>query len=380
MADRGLHDPAAADGTVVDPGAWHIYRGTGRPREGTPGIDLLPPPPPWRRFSGGPLVEEPAPQDEAEFTRRLGPADGPVPRSASVQEKDLVNAALMLRRPLIVAGPPGIGKSSLAHCVSRELGLGRVLRWNITSRSTLKEGLYSYDAIGRVQEAAARGALLGPAVGALSGEAAGKPPAEPGSDGLHNIGDYIQLGPLGTALLPRVVPRVLLIDEIDKADVDLVGDLLSVFEEGEYRIPELARMRARMPDAEVHTDDPDGTAFVHHGLVRCAAFPVVVITSNGERVLPPAFLRRCLYLELPPPDADQLAAVLSAHLADGDDEHRAVMIRDFLARSRTGGTLAADQLLSSEFLRTTPSGPGRHSWNELLHALWRRLDGAGTGG
>ncbi|MFD5493000.1 AAA family ATPase [Streptomyces sp. NPDC127091] len=384
MADRGLHDPAAADDAVVDPDAWHLYRGTGRPREDTPGIGLLPSPPPWRRFTGGPLIEEPPPQDEAEFTRRLGPVDGTVPRAASARERDLVNAALLLRRPLIVTGPPGIGKSSLAHCISRELGLSRVLRWNITSRSTLKEGLYAYDAIGRVQEAAARGALRGPAVQAVSEpagepEAMGQPPAEPDSDALRNVGDYIQLGPLGTALLPRSVPRVLLIDEIDKADVDLVGDLLSVFEEGEYRVPELARMRSRTPDVEVHTDDPDGTAVVHHGLVRCAAFPVVVITSNGERVLPPAFLRRCLYLELPPPDAGQLAAVLSAHLSDGD-ETRSIMIRDFLARSRTGGTLAADQLLSSEFLRTTPAGPDQNSWNELLHALWRRLDGAGTGG
>ncbi|MFF9405711.1 MoxR family ATPase [Streptomyces anandii] len=373
----------------------------------------MPPPPPWRRFSGAPLDTGPAPRDEAEFTRRLGPADDAAGRSASTQEKDMVNAALFLRRPLIVAGPPGIGKSSLAHCVSRELGLGRVLRWSITSRTTLKDGLYAYDAIGRVQEAAARGAWRGSAAGtalSTSGSAgadtdmdtdtsgaatvdtdaapdvtdspdgpaspAQMPPPAP--DGSQELGAYIQLGPLGTALLPRAVPRVLLIDEFDKADMDLAGDLLSVFEEGEYRIPELARVRSRMPDVEVHTDDPDGTAVIHHGLVRCAAFPVVVITTNGERVLPPAFLRRCLYLELPPPDAGQLAAMLAAHLSEGD-EGRATLIRDFLARSRTTGTLAADQLLASEFLRTAPAGPDENSWNGLLHSLWRRLDGVGSG-
>ncbi|MEV5351535.1 MoxR family ATPase [Streptomyces sp. NPDC052693] len=385
MAERGLHDPTAADGTTVDPGAWHIYRGTGRPRADAPLSELLPPAPPWRRFPGGPLITTEAPPDEAEFTRRLGPPDAPVARRASPQERDLVNAALFLRRPLIVAGPPGIGKSSLAHCISRELGLGRVLRWSITSRSTLKEGLYAYDAIGRVQEAAARGALRGttPGAGSLPDSAdpdpeeAKTPPPE--LDGLHNLGDYIQLGPLGTALLPRAVPRTLLIDEIDKADMDFVGDLLSVFEDGEYRIPELARVRSRLPDVEVHTDDPDGTAVIHHGWVRCAAFPVVVITSNGERSLSPAFLRRCLYLDLPAPDADQLAAMLAAQLSHGDDEGRTTMIRDFLARSRAGGTLAADQLLNSEYLRTAPAGPGEHSWNELLHALWRRLDEGETG-
>lgn len=380
MAERGLHDPTAAGGTDVDAGAWHIYRGTGQPRDGAPLSELLPPPPPWRRFSGGPVITGEPPQDEAEFTRRLGPVGNPTARQASAQERDLVNAALFLRRPLIVAGPPGIGKSSLAHCISRELGLGRVLRWSITSRSTLKEGLYAYDAIGRVQEAAARGALRGaaPGSGLSAAEAEADEPAKEAAaeldDGLHNIGQYVQLGPLGTALLPRSTPRVLLVDEFDKADMDLAGDLLSVFEEGEYRIPELARVRSRMPDVEVHTDDPDGTAVIHHGWVRCSAFPVVVITSNGERALPPAFLRRCLYLDLPAPDADQLAAMLAAQLSHGDGEGRMTMIRDFLARSRAGGTLAADQLLNSEFLRTAPAGPDERSWNELLHALWRRLD------
>ncbi|RVU27462.1 MoxR family ATPase [Streptomyces antnestii] len=371
MADRDPHVPGQADGAAADPGAWRIYRGTARPRTEGPVSRDLPPPPPWRRFTGAPLITDPPPGDEDEFTRRLGPPDGPVVRTASEQELDLVNAALFLRRPLIVAGPPGIGKSSLAHCISRELSLGRVLRWSITSRSSLKEGLYAYDAIGRVQEAATRGALRGSGPGAPDG-----PAADP--DGLNNLGDYVQLGPLGTALLPRATPRVLLVDEFDKSDTDLAGDLLSVFEEGEFRIPELARVRSRLPEAEVHTDDPDGTAVIHHGHVRCAAFPVVVITSNGERTLPPALLRRCLYLDLPAPDAGQLAAMLAAQLSQGD-EGRTEMIRDFLSHARTGGSLAADQLLNSEFLRTTPAGPGQGSMSTLLHALWRRLDEVGTG-
>lgn len=222
-----------------------------------------------------------------------------------------------------------------------------------------------------MQEAATRGALRGSEPGA-----AGDPAPDP--DGLNNLGDYVQLGPLGTALLPRKTPRVLLVDEFDKSDTDLAGDLLSVFEEGEFRIPELARVRSRLPDAEVHTDDPDGTAVIHHGAVRCAAFPVVVITSNGERTLPPALLRRCLYLDLPAPDAGQLAAMLAAQLSQ-DDEGRTAMIRDFLSHARTGGSLAADQLLNSEFLRTTPAGPDEGSMSTLLHALWRRLDEVGTG-
>ncbi|MDG4862723.1 MoxR family ATPase [Streptomyces sp. T-3] len=381
MADKGPHDPTAAD----DDGAWHIYHGTARPHSGPPLSTLLPDPPPWRTFAGGPLLTDQVPQDEAEFTRRLGPADGAHTRTASDAELELVNAALFLRRPLIVAGPPGIGKSSLAHAISRELGLGRVLRWPITSRSTLKEGLYAYDAIGRVQESAALGALRGSGAGSGPDAVAGNVPdgvagavPDVGVDSIHNIGEYIQLGPLGTALLPRETPRVLLIDEFDKSDMDLASDLLSVFEEGEYRIPELARVRSRLPDVTVHTDDPDGTAQVHHGMVGCAAFPVVLITTNGERALPPAFLRRCLYLDMPAPNADQLAAMLTAQLPQGA-EGRPEMIRDFLTRSLAGGTLAADQLLNSEYLRTAPSGPDERSWNKLLHALWRRLDEVGPG-
>ncbi len=315
----------------------------------------------------------PPPRDDAEIRRRLGSPEVRL-RPAPPEEADMVNAALFLRRPLIVTGAPGIGKSSLAHRVSRELGLGRVLRWTITSRSTLKDGLYAYDAIGRVQEAAARGALHG----SEAPGAAERPDGAEAAEALAGLGDFVQLGPLGTALIPRETPRVLLIDEFDKADTDLANDLLGVFEDGEFRIPELSRVRSRMPDVTVHTDDPDDTYTVHHGRIRCRAFPFVVITSNGERSLPPAFLRRCLTLEMAAPDADRLAAMLAAQFGTGDGGERSAMIRDFLSRALAGGTLAADQLMNAEFLRISPAGPDEASWNRLLHSLWRRLDEVGS--
>ncbi|MEV1082150.1 MoxR family ATPase [Streptomyces sp. NPDC050211] len=374
-------EPRVSGGALTPSGAdsdWWIYRGAGG-TSSAPLADRLPPPPPWRDFDGGPVLPGPPPQDDAEIRRRLGAPDAMV--RTSTDEADMVNAALFLRRPLIVTGPPGIGKSSLAHRVSRELGLGRVLRWTISSRSTLKEGLYAYDAIGRVQDAAARGALHTPATteGRLPDGSATDGAARPdGADGLRGLGDFVQLGPLGTALVPRETPRVLLIDEFDKADTDLANDLLGAFEDGEFHIPELSRVRSRMPEVEVHTDDPDDTFVVHRGRVRCRAFPFVVITSNGERTLPPAFLRRCLTLEMPPPDADRLAAMLAAQFTSGEGTERATMIRDFLSRALAGGVLAADQLMNAEFLRTSPSGPDEASWNRLLHSLWRRLDEVGS--
>ena len=114
---------------------WFIYRGVGEPDPAW--IDALPEPPPWRKFDAAPVDYE-VPQLDSATHRRLGERTVPLP----VQDPDaleLVNAALYLRRPLLVTGEPGVGKSTLAHSVAYELDLGRVLEWPIVSRSELRE-------------------------------------------------------------------------------------------------------------------------------------------------------------------------------------------------------------------------------------------------
>jgi MoxR-like ATPase len=344
-------DDAHPNGTSRPSGRpWWVYRGTGRPLTDVHLADVLPEPPPWRAFDGGPAVDPPPP-DGVEVRRRLGDATQ-LPAHRDDHETDMINAALLLRRPLLVTGRPGIGKSTLAYRVARELGLGRVLHWPITSRSTLRSGLYDYDAIGRVQAAAAH-----------SGEAAGTP--------LPGVGEFVRLGPLGTALLPYDLPRVLLIDELDKSDVDLPNDLLHVFENGEFLIDELVRARSRESRVVVHTDDPDRVVPIVDGRVRCRAFPFVVITSNDEREFPAAFQRRCLRLNLSAPDERQLAAMVAAHFGEATDDRRE-MITTFLDRSRAGG-LAADQLLNAVYLATSGAARTQAGWDRLLDALWQAL-------
>lgn len=246
---------------------WLIYRGAGEPHEG---ITRLPPPPPWRDFTGHDAASHETDGDES-ADRRLG-----VHRHRAelhrpgAEELEMINAALYLRRPLLVTGSPGAGKSTLAHSVAAELGLGRVLRWPIVSRTRLVDGLYHYDAIARLQDVQVASHL-----------------AAPGTDPTADIGSYIRLGPLGTALLPSDTPRVLLIDELDKSDIDLPNDLLNVLEEGEFAIPELERIADRLPGGEAQVLTHDGTKVaVKGGRVQCRAFPFVVLTSNGERDFP----------------------------------------------------------------------------------------------
>ncbi|MFD6290104.1 AAA family ATPase [Streptomyces sp. NPDC060205] len=329
---------------------WPVYTGASEPHDG---IAELPAPPPWRDFDGGPELATPAEDDDASAT---SPDRRHRARTYRATDRavQLVNAALYLRRPLLVTGPPGSGKSSLAYAVARELRLGPVLRWNITSRTTLHDGLYQYDPLSRLY-AAARDVRPG-----------GEAPSDPVLPKDSELQDHLRLGPLGTALLPYGRPRALLIDEIDKSDLDLPNDLLNILEEGQYEIPELVRSARHTPTAEVMIDGTDERVGVSRGRVRCRAFPFVVLTSNGEREFPPAFLRRCVRLELHQPRAAHLEHIVRAHLGEPDAYARDLIER-FLSRG-TEGELATDQLLNAIYL-TGVAGLDASSRDELAEQL-----------
>ena len=203
-----MNDPKTESDPKTD---WKIFQGDNRSPHNDI-LDRLPEAPSWRPF-GKDISPGVSRRKRRGETFRSRP-----------EEVEMVNAALYLRRPLLITGKPGTGKSSLAYAVARELNLGEVLYWSITTRTTLKEGLYTYDAIGRLQEV--------------------KQSQEKGEqvDDPQKIAKYITLGPLGTALVQSDRPRVLIIDEIDKSDIDLPNDLLTIFEEGRFEIPELARL------------------------------------------------------------------------------------------------------------------------------------------
>jgi MoxR-like ATPase len=324
------------------------YRGTGVPDPQT-ATRKLPGVPPWRES-----LRARSADNDTSHGRGLRYQVEP-------EVAEVVNAALYLRRPLLVTGAPGTGKSSLAYAIAAELGLGEVLRWPITSKSTLRDGLYNYDAIGRLQEAN---------LNEIQARHQGVTPK------LADIGSYITLGPLGTALLPRERPRLLLVDELDKSDIDLPNDLLDVFEEGEFTITELARLPAAQHPVTVMTADPDYPEPLPErpcGVVRCAAFPMVILTSNGERQFPPAFLRRCLQLELKAPDSAKLERIVEAHLDGVKASDFRDLIDEFMSR-KSAGALATDELLNGIYLRYRGLRPPDETAAQLAEMVMPYLD------
>ncbi|MEC3910870.1 MoxR family ATPase [Sphingobium sp. CR2-8] len=177
--------------------------------------------------------------------------------------KVAVNAAVLLRRPLLVKGEPGTGKTVLAQEIARALD-APLIEWNIKSTTKAHQGLYEYDAVARLRD------------------------GQLGDARVHDIANYIRKGKLWEAFTSPRLP-VLLIDEIDKADIEFPNDLLQ----------ELDRMA-------FHVYETGET-------VAAAERPVVIITSNNEKELPDAFLRRCFFHYIKFPDRDTMQAIVDVH-------------------------------------------------------------------
>jgi MoxR-like ATPase len=388
---------------------WYIFKGNNtEPHEDIVNTEKFPPPPSWRPFGKDSKPGENRRKRRGE-TFQVRP-----------EEIKMVNAALYLRRPLLVTGKPGTGKSSLAYAVARELNLGEVLYWPITTRTTLKDGLYSYDAISRLQEAQQQNQQNWSDLSAQesnkelqqnilklladeSGEQLQKKQLQEKLAELLEqesqarkvqhfkiIEKYITLGPLGTAFLPSDRPRVLLIDEIDKSDIDLPNDLLGIFEEGRFEIPELERIKEKVAKVNVRTAYSDDTEAItkkdikteiENGVVTCTNFPFVILTSNGERDFPAPFLRRCLRLTMKKPNKDDLAKIVNAHFNEEykketstkttDKPEVDTLITKFL-ENQDEKTLATDQLLNAIFM-VVKGRDGISSEDDLINRLLEDL-------
>ncbi|MGD0230298.1 MAG: MoxR family ATPase [Syntrophorhabdales bacterium] len=198
---------------------------------------------------------------------------------ASKPLMEIVNVAIILGKPLVIKGEPGTGKTLLAHSISRALGK-KLLIWNIKSTTKAKDGLYVYDTVQRLNDARFK------------------------DRDISDIRQYIKQGKLGQSFTASE-QVVLLIDEIDKADIEFPNDLLNELDEMSFWINEL--------DEEV----------------KATHRPIVVITSNSEKELPDAFLRRCVFYYIEFPDEDMMERIVKVHYPDIEDRLMRDAIKKF---------------------------------------------------
>ena len=177
-----------------------------------------------------------------------------------------VNAAVLLERPLLIKGEPGTGKTELAKQVASALGL-ELIEWNIKSTTKAQQGLYEYDAVSRLRD------------------------SQLGDESVRDVGNYIRKGKLWTAF-EADQKVVLLIDEIDKADIEFPNDLLQELDKMAFHVYETGET------------------------VAAKNRPVVIITSNNEKELPDAFLRRCFFHYISFPDQDTMRQIVKVHYPD----------------------------------------------------------------
>ena len=174
-----------------------------------------------------------------------------------------VNAAVTLQRPLLVKGEPGTGKTELARQVAQALGMP-LIEWHVKSTTKAQQGLYEYDAVSRLRD------------------------SQLGDERVHDVKNYIRKGKLWQAF-EADQRTVLLIDEVDKADIEFPNDLLQELDRMEFHVYEMGET------------------------IRAAQRPVVIITSNNEKELPDAFLRRCFFHYIRFPDAETLERIVEVH-------------------------------------------------------------------
>ena len=217
-----------------------------------------------------------------------------------------VNAAVTLERPLLVKGEPGTGKTELARQVAASLGM-EIIEWNIKSTTRAHQGLYEYDAVSRLRD------------------------SQLGEDRVHDVRNYIRKGKLWQAFdADRKV--VLLIDEIDKADIEFPNDLLQELDRMEFFVYETGET------------------------IRARHRPVVIITSNNEKELPDAFLRRCFFHFIRFPDAETLTRIVKVHFPGIKDGLLASALSQFFELRETPG------------LKKKPSTSEMLDWLKLLLA------------
>nr|MDO8112816.1 MoxR family ATPase [Candidatus Sigynarchaeota archaeon] len=188
---------------------------------------------------------------------------------ASPELQNIVNVTITLGKPLLIRGEPGTGKTKLAHSISKSLGK-RLISWNIKSTTKAKDGCYIYDTVQRLND------------------------SRFGDKDISDIKQYIQLGPLGEAFAESE-NVVLLIDEIDKADLEFPNDLLNELDEMQFTIPETKE------------------------IIKAKSRPIVVITSNAEKELPDAFLRRCIFFYIEFPEEKMMADIVRVHFPGLED-------------------------------------------------------------
>lgn len=217
-----------------------------------------------------------------------------------------VNAAVTLERPLLVKGEPGTGKTELARQVADSLGLP-MIEWHIKSTTRAQQGLYEYDAVSRLRD------------------------SQLGEERVHDVANYIRKGKLWQAFeAPQ--KTVLLIDEIDKADIEFPNDLLQELDKMEFHVYETGQV------------------------VRAEIRPIVIITSNNEKELPDAFLRRCFFHYIRFPDMETMRKIVEVHHPGLKDALLTTALTQFYELRETAG------------LKKKPSTSEVLDWLKLLLA------------